>query len=110
MQLSSIEIEGVVGDDGTLVIHEKLSLPPGPVRVTVQPRPEVNPAEQPRSEMTPAEQFWAGMHAIWAGQAARGHVPREKEEIDAEIAAFRDEMEEEMREIEELYREGEAQP
>ena len=106
MQSSPIEIEGVVGDDGTLVIHEKLSLPPGPVRVTVQPRPEANPAEQPRSERTPAEQFWAGMHAIWAGQAARGHVPREKEEIDAEIAAFRDELEDEMKEYDRLHEEA----
>ena len=106
MQLSSIEIEGVVGDDGTLVIHEKLSLPPGPVRVTVQPRPQANPAEQPPSERTPEEQFWAGMHAIWADLAAHGHVPREKEEIDAEIAAFRDEMEDEMKEYDRLHEEG----
>lgn len=95
MQSNPIEIAGVVGDDGTLVIHEKIALPPGPVRVTVQPA----------SSMSPEEQFWTGMRAIWAGQAARGHVPREKAEIDAEIAAFREEMEEEMKEYDRLHEE-----
>jgi hypothetical protein len=93
MQSSSVEIEGEVRVDGTLVVHDKVSLPPDPVRITVQPR----------TDRAPAEQFWAGMHAIWADQAARGHVPREKEEIDAEIDAFREEMEEEMEEYERLH-------
>ena len=85
-----------MGVDGTLVVHDKVSLPPGPVRITVQPR----------TDRTPAEQFWAGMHAIWADQAARGHVPREKEESDAEIKALRDEAEEQMKEYDRLHEEG----
>src|SRR5262249_36193502 len=94
MKSDTIEIEGTLQPDGTLVLHEKPRLPPGPVRVTVQPI----------TEIAPADQFWAGLRAIWAGQEARGHVPREKAEIDAEIRALRDEAEEEMRQIEELHR------
>lgn len=106
MQSGSVELEGVVGSDGKLIIHEKLSLPPGPVRVTVQPRPEPNSAEQSSSGMTPVEQFWAGMHAIWADQEARGHVPRSKEEIDAEIRELREEAEEQMKRYDRLHEEG----
>ena len=87
MTPDTVEIEGMVRKDGTLVLPEKLPLPAGRVRLTVQPI----------SSMTPADQFWAGMHAIWAGQAARGHVPRKKAEINAEIKALRDEAEEEMK-------------
>jgi hypothetical protein len=108
MQTTAVEIEGVVGADGALIIHEKLSLPPGPVRVTVQPRPETNSTEQSPSGMTPAEQFWAGMHAIWADLEAHGHVPRSKEEIDAEIRELRDEAEEQMKGYDRLHEEGNA--
>ena len=38
------------------------------------------------------------MEQIWAGQRARGHVPRSKEEIDAEIDSMSDEMEDEIQE------------
>jgi hypothetical protein len=100
MQPNAVEIEGTVQEDGTLVLEEKLHLPAGRVRVTVQPV----------SVMTPADQFWAGMRAIWAGQAARGHVPREKAEMDAEIQALRDEAEEEMRELERLHEDTGAEP
>lgn len=99
MNHNAIEVEGTLQPDGTLLLHEKPNLPPGPVRVTVEPM----------SELTPAEQFWVGMRAIWAGQKARGHIPREKAAIDAEIADLRDEMEEEMHEIEELQRDTQAE-
>ncbi|HQU43491.1 MAG: hypothetical protein B7Z73_10245, partial [Planctomycetia bacterium 21-64-5] len=45
------------------------------------------------------------MQAIWDGQKARGHVPRTKEQIDAELNALRDEAEEEMRQVERLQEE-----
>ena len=44
--------------------------------------------------------FWATMEEIWAGQRTRGHSPRSKAEIDAEIASLRDEAEEEMLAVE----------
>jgi len=49
------------------------------------------------------------MQAIWAGQAARGHVPREKAQIDAEIKALRDEAEEEMQQVERLHEEASSE-
>ena len=42
------------------------------------------------------------MEAVWAAQKARGYVPPSREEIDAELAAMRDEAEEKMREVERL--------
>jgi hypothetical protein len=39
--------------------------------------------------------FWQMMEGIWAAQKARGHVPRTKAEIDAEVRVLRDEAEEE---------------
>jgi hypothetical protein len=107
MKQDTIEIEGTLEADGTLVVPEKVSLPPGRVRVTVQSLSDTT-GEQPLSHAAAVEQFWAGMHAIWAAQEARGHVPREKEEIDAEIRALREETEERMQRIENLHRELEA--
>ncbi len=98
MSHDAIEIEGTLQPDGTLSLHEKPNLPPGPVRVRVQPL----------SEPTPADRFWIGLRAIWASQEARGHVPRDKAEIAAEIKAFRDEAEQEMREVDQLHQDTEA--
>jgi hypothetical protein len=67
-------------------------MPEGRVLVTVQPI--VQPA--------PNDPFWQRMERIWAGQRARGHVPRTKEEIDAEIESMRDEIEAEFQATEHL--------
>jgi hypothetical protein len=45
------------------------------------------------------------MEEIWAGQRARGHLPRSKAEIDAEIGSLRDEAEEEMLAVERIHAE-----
>ncbi len=66
-----------------------------------------DPTEDPP---TPGKDpFMERMEAIWAGQRARGHVPRTKEEIDAEIQQLRDEAEEEFLEVERLQEESERQ-
>lgn len=57
----------------------------------------------------PADDLMTRMKAVWAAQKARGHVPRTREEIDAEINAMRDEAEEEMQVIEQLQEERERQ-
>jgi hypothetical protein len=49
--------------------------------------------------------FWATMEETWAGQRARGHLPRSKREIDAEIASLRDEAETEMLAVERIHAE-----
>lgn len=46
------------------------------------------PAEAAKPSVDP---FWDRMEEIWADQRARGHVPRTREEIDAEIRAGREE-------------------
>ena len=45
------------------------------------------------------------MEELWAGQRARRHVPRSKAEVDAEIAALRNEAEEEMLAVERIHAE-----
>jgi hypothetical protein len=52
-----------------------------------------------------ADPFWAMMEEIWAGQAARGHAPRSKAKIDAEIASLRGEAEAEMLAAERIHAE-----
>jgi hypothetical protein len=99
MNLNAVEVEGMLQPDGTLVLQANPNLPPGRVRVTVQP--VVDP--------TSADQFWAGLRAIGADQQARGHVPRDKADIDAEIKTLRDEVEEEMSAVERLHRDAENQ-
>jgi hypothetical protein len=110
MSRNQVVLEGTVHADGTLELDEKLPLPAGRVRVTVQTCDVPAPPNQAR--------FWALMERIWADQKARGHVPRTREEIDAEVNQLRDEVEEEARAVERLHEEcqrarrqpGEASP
>lgn len=95
MSHETIEVQGNVQADGTLVLDRRLELPAGPVRVTVQPVPASAGANLVR--------FQAMMEEIWAGQKARGHVPRTKEEIDADIQQLREEAEEELQAAERLH-------
>jgi hypothetical protein len=86
--------------DGTLELGAKPSLPAGPVRVTVESL----------SEPAQPERFWAMMQSIWSDLRASGHVPRSREQIDAELNALRDEAEEEMKAIERLHEESRGPP
>lgn len=84
-----VEIQGTLRGDGTLVLDEKPSLPPGRVRVTVQPVLNYTQTD-----------IWKFFEQLRAEQQARGFVPRSKEEIDADIAAMRDEDDERTQQIE----------
>src|SRR5438105_4393271 len=86
------EIQGTVHPDGNLVLDKRLHLPAGRVRVTVQPLERPNPAR-----------LLALMEQIWADQKARAHIPRTKEEIDAEIKQFRNEADLELQASERLH-------
>jgi len=97
MTSEMLEVYGSVQADGNLVLDEKVNLPAGRVRVTVQT------CAKPQS--TDPARFLAMMETIWAGQKARGHVPRSKEEIDAEVNQLRDEAEEEMQAVEGVHEE-----
>ena len=86
MTPESIVVHGTIKPDGTLEVTEKVSLPPGPVEVTVK-------SASQKSE----ESSWAILQRIWADQKASGYVPRTREEIDADLNALRDEAEDELR-------------
>lgn len=63
-------VAGVLKSDGTVELNEKPELPPGPVTVTLR-RSSTAAARQPLGA-----EFFGAMDEIWAGQRARGHVPR----------------------------------
>jgi hypothetical protein len=89
-----VDIVGTLQADGTLVLDEKPNMPPGRVCVTVRPLADLMQTD-----------IWQFFERVWAEQRARGHVPRSKEAIDADIAAARQEDEERMLEIERLQEE-----
>jgi hypothetical protein len=74
-------LQGIVKPDGTLELDGKISLPAGPVQVTVVPMPAL-PKDDP---------YWQRMQAIWAGHKARGHVSsrsRQCHDCDDQGCAF----------------------
>ena len=70
-------VTGTLTNDRTVALDESLPLGQTKVRVTVEPI-----ATRPRSHPDAAAQ-------IRQRQAARGHRPRSREEIDAELAEER---------------------
>jgi hypothetical protein len=78
MSITETVIEGTIQADGTLVLDEKPNLPPG--RVTLVVRQETR-SEPPQLL---GDDFFQMMEEIWAGQNARGHVPRTEAEVEAE--------------------------
>ena len=96
MTPEAIEIQGTLLEDGTLLLDQKPDLPPGRVKVTVQPIADYKQTD-----------IWKFFEQMWADQRARGHVPRTKEEIDAELEAGREEDEERMQELERIHQECE---
>jgi len=79
MGQTTIVVQGIVKADGTLELAEKLDIPAGRVQVVIQPLPDVS-----------SDTFSQRMETIWAGQKARGHVPRTREEIDADLRELRE--------------------
>jgi hypothetical protein len=86
---SPIELLGTLTTNGTLVLDQRPHLPPGRARVTLLPLADL--AQTP---------VWQALDRIWAEQRARGHVPRSREEIDADVAAMRPEDEERAQHLE----------
>ena len=91
MTLNSINVQGILREDGTLVLDDKPNLPPGRVKVTVEQVPDYKETE-----------IWQFFERLWAEQRERGHVPRTREEIDAELETARQEDEERMQEFERI--------
>ena len=97
MAIPPVLVEGVVRDDGTLELAEKLTLPAGPVQVTVVPLPDL-PKDDP---------FWQRMQAIWNAQKARAHVARSVQEVEREREDAREQWEERMQRIEQIQTDAE---
>lgn len=96
MKLTETVLEGTIESDGTLVLDEPTRLPAGRVQVIVQALPE----------LPDGDPFWDMMRSIWAGQKARGHVPRSAEEVEAERRETREMWEERQQAIERLQEES----
>lgn len=96
MNPPAIEIEGTLQADGQLVLDEKPALPPGRVRVALQPIAD---------EASGGADVLAVLLRIRADQKARGHVGRTRQAIDAALDAMRAEDDERMQAIEKLQQE-----
>ena len=94
MEPVTVELEGTLRPDGSLLLDRKPDLPPGRVCVTL------------RSQVTAEQRFWDTMNTIWEGQKARGHVSRSREEIDAELKAERQEWEDHQQALEHIQEES----
>jgi hypothetical protein len=83
-------IEGTLKPDGTLELDQKPNLPPGRVKVVVRQEGEPKPPPSLSAD------FFQMMEEIWTAQQARGHVSRTVEEVEAERAAMRGQVEDEI--------------
>src|SRR5262245_59667144 len=92
-----VVVQGTLEPDGTLRLDERPALPGGRVRVTLEP------LEPPAAS---GPDWWDVLAGIWKDQAARGHQPRTREQIDAELDAQRDEWEDRLRELDAIREEG----
>ncbi len=92
---TQIIVNGTLKPDGTLELDQKPAFSAGRVRVIIEkPAPATNPAR-----------FWSMMQSIWSDLQGSGHVPRTREQIDAEIRALRDDDEERLQAVEKLHEE-----
>ena len=100
MSLNEVVIEGTLKPDGTLELDQKPNLPAG--RVTVVLRSEA--AEKSPRPLDDA--FFQMMEEIWAGQKARGFVPRTVEEVEAQRRETRESWEDRQQALERLQEES----
>ena len=84
MSTSAIEIQGTLREDGTLLLDQHPNLPPGRVKVTVEP---ANSAAADGNDVVSV------LDRIHAAQRLRGHVPRSVAEIEAYLDESRDDDE-----------------
>lgn len=82
MSLTRFIVTGVLKPDGSLEIPERLDLPPGRVRVTIEA------LDEPASS---GEDWFEYLQRARAERESAGAAFRTKEEIDADIDAMRDE-------------------
>jgi len=91
MTATSLEVLGTVRADGTLELDQKLTIPPGRVKVRV---------ESVEAPAKPTETLVEFVDRTRSELEAAGHKFRTKEEIDAEIEELRNEWDERLDELE----------
>ena len=100
MNFTETILGGTIQADGTLVLDEKPSLPPGRVHVVVRPE-----ADRSREGETLSQNYLQTMKVIRASQLARGHHSCNMAEIAAEQAELSAEMDKEIEEAVQLQEE-----
>jgi hypothetical protein len=83
-------VTGTLTDRTTLKLDEALPLAEGKVRLTIEPLDEGKVRLTAEPVQTEKPTLQKVMEGIWARQAARGHVPRSPEEIEAQIREERE--------------------
>jgi len=73
-------VTGRLTDGRTIVLDQTLATSPGPVRLVVEP---IEP-------VAPRVSLWEFLDDLRKQQAARGYVPRTREEIDRSLREERD--------------------
>jgi hypothetical protein len=69
------------------------------------PQKPGNPVEHSEADLSQTD-VWQVLERIWAGQRARGYVPRTHQQINAALEEARQEDEERMRSLEQIQEEG----
>jgi hypothetical protein len=90
MSLDQITVKGTLKPDGSLELDERPNLPPGRVEVVLR-------AE---AEAVPKEGLWTVLERIAREREELGMQGRTREQIDADITALRDELEDRLDRVE----------
>ena len=90
MSVTRLEVLGTVRPDGTLELDQKLTVPPGRVKVRV---------ESVETPAPPTESLIEFVSRTRRELEAAGHKFRSKEAIDAELAELRNEWDERLDEL-----------
>jgi hypothetical protein len=96
MSFHQVTVKGTLKPDGSLELDESPNLPPG--RVEVMLRPETEPV--------PKEVLGSFLERLAREGPPGGRPGRTREQIDAEITALRDELEERFENIERIRGHG----
>src|SRR5438034_11214436 len=97
---TSLEVLGTVRPDGTLELDQKLTVPPGRVKVRVESVETPGP---------PTESLIEFVRRTRRELEAAGHRFRTKEEIDAELGELRNEWDERLDDLDRLREQARGQ-
>jgi hypothetical protein len=96
MSAPQVEVTGTLQPDGTLVLDQKPALPPGKVRIVMQPVPET---------VSPPEDWWQYMQRVRAEREAAGYRFMDERQMAEHLDWLHDDDDR----IDRLYREMEQE-